>query len=1002
MTSMSTPLPAKPSELPQAPSTLAERARLAPVSAELQAWFDLSPQALLLVGTGGQVVAQNAVWLDWCGQPLGSLDELPAAWQALIGWPTGMPGVGATLEHLGWAEDAGRRRRHLRVRVRQLEAAGRFMVQFEDLLVQDQRDLARIEMAALMGTAGVGVVTHDAAQGWVSTELPSAATGRSADAPDGLGAATTGSGPMAIGRDVVEPESMPEYDRLQAALRLRQRVEVRYAVRHRDTGQRWLLTRVEPASLGPDRAALSVVTLDVTEEEGARRRNERLLRELSTILDISPAGIAYLRGGTLARCNHRFESLLGLAEGTADRSQLDALLVRAGVPVPLASLALGKLDFVGSSEIEFQLAADASRSGRRPEARWCSLSLRRTAPDADGAADTVALLVDVTRLKSQQAALQGLERDRELMFSLSDVGIVYQRDDRIERANQAMAELTGHGQEALTSMPMAALYESPEAFAHYQRLEQHDVQLLGRARGERVLQRRDGSRIWVQVSQRPVEPRNPAAGFITSFVNVDDRRRARESMLVQADRTRAILDSVLVGIVTLGDQGIEWMNRSARRMFGGELADFMGLPMSVVATGDPDHPLRRTDWRATLEEGQAETFECRLIARDGRAFWVVGNVVVTGRESTGVQLTFALLDIERRRQAEVQIAQARASLQRIIETAPLAIALFDAASHEVLQLNQTVARFGGCAARAILGRPPVAWLPLPDAQALDQDLRQALYSNEMVQREWRRAAPPVSQGEPAAGAAEVRVWDTRIVSLRAGADAPDQLLWVASDVTEQRAADEARLQDAIAQRDMLVKEVHHRIKNNLQGVAGLLQQNARRHPEAAVAIAEAVGHVHAIAQVHGLQVGGVGPLRMQGVVEAIAASVQRMFGRTIRVEVAGFEPHRFALSETDSIPIALTINELLTNAIKHSASADSDIVCRLECAADELVIAVVNDAVLMPGFDLALVPPGISGLGLVRALLPRKGAQLTLVQQGAQVWARLRLSPPGVSLLEPQ
>jgi PAS domain-containing protein len=55
--------------------------------------------------------------------------------------------------------------------------------------------------------------------------------------------------------------------------------------------------------------------------------------------------------------------------------------------------------------------------------------------------------------------------------------------------------------------------------------------------------------------------------------------------------------------------------------------------------------------------------------------------VVTGRGAQGGrQLTFALLDIERRRQAEVSIAQAQASLQRMIETAPLAIALFDARS----------------------------------------------------------------------------------------------------------------------------------------------------------------------------------------------------------------------------------------------------------------------------------------------------------------------------------
>jgi hypothetical protein len=47
------------------------------------------------------------------------------------------------------------------------------------------------------------------------------------------------------------------------------------------------------------------------------------------------------------------------------------------------------------------------------------------------------------------------------------------------------------------------------------------------------------------------------------------------------------------------------------------------------------------------------------------------------------------------------------------------------------------------------------------------------------------------------------------------------------------------------------------------------------------------------------------------------------------------------------------------------------------------------------------VPPGISGLGLVRALLPRKGSAMTLAQQGDQVVACLRLEPPAVAVLEP-
>lgn len=720
-------------------------------SAELRALFELSPAGLALADASGRLLRHNAPWAALSpagGEPRG-LAALPESWHRLLGWQAQWIGAPEDTAVQGWVDGPGGRKLHLRAKVRRLAGANpaapaRWLLQIEDLALEDEAARAAVQIHALMGTAGVGVATWDAEQGW---NAASAGNGALSAQPSQLSQ-------LSIGRDVVETESLADYSRLQQALRQRERAEVRYAVRHPDTGRRWLLTRVEPAELGPGRPAMSVVTLDITDEENARRHNELLLAE---------------------------------------------------------------------------------------------------------------------------------------------------------------------------------------------------------------------------------------------------QARARESLLLQTDRTRAVLDSVLVGIVTVGAHGIEWMNRSARRMFGGELADFQGQPIAVVASSEPGHPLRRTDWLGVLAEGQAETFECRLVARDGREFWVVGNAVLTGSDADQSQLTFALLDIERRRQAENRIAQAQASLQRIIETAPLAIGLFDGRGLQVLQLNQMLSAFARRPSTEIQGRPPSLWLPGPEAAALSTDLHQAVASGEMVRRELHRDADPET-GEPA------REWDVRIVSLRDVGDRhEEQLLLVASDVTEQRAAEQARFEAAIAQREMLVKEVHHRIKNNLQGVAGLLQQNAQRHPEAAGALAEAVGQVHAIAQVHGLQVGMTGPLRVRGVIEAIAQSVQRMFGRPIRYEVEGAAPHRFALTEADSIPIALTVNELLTNAIKHSTQHGGigEVCCRLDCEDRAVRISVASASRLPEGFSLAQVPPGISGLGLVRALLPRKGSAMTLEQQGEQVVATLRLEPPAVTVLEP-
>ena len=483
---------------------------------------------------------------------------------------------------------------------------------------------------------------------------------------------------------------------------------------------------------------------------------------------------------------------------------------------------------------------------------------------------------------------------------------------------------------------------------------------------------------------RPVDANDPEAGVICSYVDVDERYRARETLAGQAERTRALLDSVLVGIVTVGDGGIEWMNRSARRMFGGELADFVGEAISIVATPEDDHPLRRVDYLARLGEGQSETFECRLKARDGREFWVVGNAVVTGRGAQGGrQLTFALLDIERRRQAEVSIAQAQASLQRMIETAPLAIALFDARSLRVLQLNQMAGTFFGQPLDRVAGRTPDECLTVGKATALTEWLTRSSGEAAAQHHEWR------DEGEAGAG----RVWDVRVVAVDPGAEAGPQLLLVASDVTEQRAAEQARLQAAIAQREVLVREVHHRIKNNLQGVAGLLQQHAERHPGVGPMLTEAVSQVQAIAQVYGLQVGSGGPLRVAHVLQAIAASVQRTFGRSIQV-TASDEAAQWLMPEAESIPIALTLNELLTNAIKHGQG--DGLRCEVGVDAERVQVAIVNRGRLPAGFDLARFPGSLSGLGLARALLPRRSATLSLLQQGDEVVARVELRAPSV------
>ena len=955
---------------------------------ELVQWFELSDTGMLVYDHTGLILRSNAAFESLVERVPEVLQDAPTQLQALLAWVDGSIAIslvpaGQPLERQALLPQLDGRLRRLWARLichATEDGQRRVMAVVQDRSVEDERDLAQLEKSMLMDTASVRVATYEPSRGWMGSQA-------SADGQASLWPEAGEMDPqpaMAIGirRDVVDPSSMGEFEKLQRALRDGERTEVRYAVRHPEAGMRWLLTRVEPASLAGSRPTMSVVTLDVTEQESAQRRNDQLLRELSTILDSSTAGIAYLRGPVLVRCNWRFERMLGFAPGAAAGASLEEILARSVGPLDGVKEALGALDDGRAFETELPVLQE----GGTPQ--WYSLSVRRAQPQAEQS-ESVAVLTDITRLKAQQAELEQLLRDRDLMFNLSEVGIVYQKGSRIGRANQAMAELTGWASPELSTLDAAELYEDTRACVDFEARIAQGLRGTGRFAAERLLRRRDGSLLWVQVAVRPVDLDDAEAGLICSFVDIDERRRTRETLSLQAERTRAILNSVLVGIVSVSERGIEWMNRSARRMFAGELADFVGEPISIVATPEVDHPLRRSDWVQRLSEGPSQTFECRMRGRDGREFWVVGNAVLSGHgvASGGPEVTFALLDIERRRQAEVRIAQAQMSLQRVIDTAPLAIALFDSQTLRVQQVNQTASAFFGLSADQVLGATPEECCAPAKAAALRSWLTGLEGSDLRRQHEWRDGDETgVASDRPD------RVWDCRLAPLDEGSGQASQLLLVATDVTEQREAELARLQAAIAQREVLVREVHHRIKNNLQGVAGLLQQNASRFPAMATVLGEAVGQVQAIAQVYGLQVGSQGPLAVAQLIQAIAQSVQRTFGRSITVDLVGDLPH--VLPEAESIPVALTINELLTNAIKHGAQGI--VRCELRSRGEAICIRIAGQSQLPADFDLAHIRSGVSGLGLVRALLPRKTATLALTQEGSEVVAQVDIMPPSV------
>jgi two-component system, sensor histidine kinase PdtaS len=201
-------------------------------------------------------------------------------------------------------------------------------------------------------------------------------------------------------------------------------------------------------------------------------------------------------------------------------------------------------------------------------------------------------------------------------------------------------------------------------------------------------------------------------------------------------------------------------------------------------------------------------------------------------------------------------------------------------------------------------------------------------------------------------------------------------------------------------KDATIREIHHRVKNNLQTVAALLRLQARRItvPEAASALEEAVRRVGSIAIVHETLSQAVEEtLDFDDVADRLAklvTDVGSLAGR-IRIHREG----RFgALASEQATALAMVLTELLQNAVEHGYGAADDphageIVVRVDRRASQLEVVIDDDGRGLPeGFDLETA--GSLGLSIVRTLVESElGGHLTL-GRGPERGTRAAFSVP--------
>jgi two-component sensor histidine kinase len=240
----------------------------------------------------------------------------------------------------------------------------------------------------------------------------------------------------------------------------------------------------------------------------------------------------------------------------------------------------------------------------------------------------------------------------------------------------------------------------------------------------------------------------------------------------------------------------------------------------------------------------------------------------------------------------------------------------------------------------------------------------------------------------------------------------NQLLRAQQAEIEQRSQALGRLlaeqRELLAEKEWMLREIHHRVKNNLQVIGSLLHTQADYSPDGAAmaALRESQHRVEAMALVHQhlYQTDRVGWVPLPAYVQELLAQLLDAFDATARVHLR-LDLAPLALPVTVATPLGLALNELLINALKHAFGPGQPGTLTLSgqfLTADTYLLCVADDGRgLPPNFDPAQAQS--LGLTLVAGLSHQLDGKFSLVPNpaGRGTVARLRFAavsqPEGAS-----
>jgi PAS domain S-box-containing protein len=588
----------------------------------------------------------------------------------------------------------------------------------------------------------------------------------------------------------------------------------------------------------------------------------------------------------------------------------------------------------------------------------------------------VELEMQNEELRRTQVQLDTAQADYFDLYNLAPVGYcTLSEQGLILQANLTAATLLGTTRDALVLQPISRFILKEDQDIYYlfrKRLVESDESLSCELR----MVKNDGTQLWVRLAataasdasgSRQLVGGAPVLRIVLS--DITEYQAMVTELKESEEHYRCLAEDMPLFIATfLPDGTLTYVNEAMTTLVAMTKEELAGINFFEFLTAE-DRQMLKAKFALLTPEQPLETHEQRYLGLGemdaylqwtNRAFFDdAGNV--THFQSVGK-------DISEKKRIEARLIASEKRYLALFRDASEPIAIADA-NGIIEEVNSRFAALLGYAVDELRGMSLERIHLADDLPRIRQHFDEIFsigHNNPLEIKIVRKDGMQVE--------VEIRTTQIEIGGVKVAQG-------IFTDLTERKRQEQQRIAEETAHRNTLVREVHHRIKNNLQSVAGLLQRELGRFVELDPRLETAIGQVNAIAVVHGLQSADANEtIRLCDSIRNICTMASNLTQRKVLFQIENedttFRP--VAIESNEAVSVALVINELILNALKHSPEDRPAPTVSLSADGTSALLVIRNtlSGTNVPEFDIETGKGLGTGLRLVRSLLPEEGAQL--------------------------